>query len=836
MSPGDTTQHLFSYNLLVFSRLFSILACMQLLAFSCNNIGPFFNRTTTVHFLDGKYLIKAPIWSGKSFLFFDGPLFGLYKYSSRPMLSVKAESGWIKILFAHNDKILLCVRDIARTKSWNDTVKSSIFLIEDEISAVQTILSGEAEKAIINQSSADTSNKIILRDIDLLETLVKKTHTEAIVSKNETDVQATLESFLPPKEVFLSTTMLLQDSTNVFELQPTERISLFKEIFGLLSIDSATDRINDERRNATATLKAKWDTNTVDKRLQEYLYNLIAFWKTLISLERSPTNKKTDILKNLIEEIELVYEKISINGFSLGDERTAIINEVTTEENARRDQLQKDLGTIEQQQTLLDRGATEIRSLQTTIAQTNREIIDIEHTLKNTWLEILEKHNARKKQLQSDIDALRNWLPQERFAENKQLEGNLTALRNKLQEDIQQGKMVVEQQNFAEKTLSQLEQKKQEEEETILHQEKILAQLQTYYQNKKIYYCEKTGAECPFIELINTGFFATLQKNILQTQTTLDSYKKKFDTINTRWSILAQQEKLDAIAKEIKSLRELATIRFIKEIDATKKQFDAYQEQLQTLQREDSTFELQAQERQNNIIKKAQLEEKLSLLEKTLLQANEKQQELQKNIDKNTFEELQGALKTSHSRLATLTKISQNIERINDLIHTHKDLQREILRLQEREKLLTDLYRIFSKEIMIKVLEDALPFFAEYINNLLTKMVPFTVRFQPKKTTTDKLELDISIQDSHGERTAKSLSGWQKAILRVAWILAVAQMTGTKQLFLDETINNIDQDTIGQVTDMLKDYLKFTNISLYLVTHASQLQEMNIWDETISVV
>lgn len=124
-------------------------------------------------------------------------------------------------------------------------------------------------------------------------------------------------------------------------------------------------------------------------------------------------------------------------------------------------------------------------------------------------------------------------MPQERFAENKQLEGNLIALRNKLQEDIQQGKMVVEQQNFAEKTLSQLEQKKQEEEETILHQEKILAQLQTDYQNKKIYYCEKTGAECPFIELINTGFFATLQKNILQTQTTLDSYKKKFDTINT---------------------------------------------------------------------------------------------------------------------------------------------------------------------------------------------------------------------------------------------------------------------------------------------------------------
>lgn len=124
-------------------------------------------------------------------------------------------------------------------------------------------------------------------------------------------------------------------------------------------------------------------------------------------------------------------------------------------------------------------------------------------------------------------------MPQERFTENKEITGNLTALRNKLQEDIQQGKMFVEQKSFAEKTLSQLKEKEQEEEETILHQEKILAQLQTDYQNKKIYYCEKTGADCPFIELINTGFFATLQKNILQAQNTLETYKKKFDMIDT---------------------------------------------------------------------------------------------------------------------------------------------------------------------------------------------------------------------------------------------------------------------------------------------------------------
>jgi hypothetical protein len=77
---------------------------------------------------------------------------------------------------------------------------------------------------------------------------MKECTVERMESKNETDVQATLQSFIPPQEVFLSTSMLLQGSDNVFELAPADRISLFKEIFGLMSIDSATDKINDERK------------------------------------------------------------------------------------------------------------------------------------------------------------------------------------------------------------------------------------------------------------------------------------------------------------------------------------------------------------------------------------------------------------------------------------------------------------------------------------------------------------------------------------------------------------------------------------------------------------
>ena len=58
-------------------------------------------------------------------------------------------------------------------------------------------------------------------------------------------------------------------------------------------------------------------------------------------------------------------------------------------------------------------------------------------------------------------------------------------------------------------------------------------------------------------------------------------------------------------------------------------------------------------------------------------------------------------------------------------------------------------------------------------------------------------------------------------------------MTRTKQLFLDETINNIDHETISQVADMLQDYTKMNDIAIYLVTHSGQLQAMDIWDKTI---
>jgi len=90
---------------------------MDLIAASYNNIGPFKDQTITVNFHPGKYLIKAPIGSGKSFLFFDGPFYALYKYSTRQMLHRTSTQGFIHLLFEHDDQYRLIERTLKPTRA-----------------------------------------------------------------------------------------------------------------------------------------------------------------------------------------------------------------------------------------------------------------------------------------------------------------------------------------------------------------------------------------------------------------------------------------------------------------------------------------------------------------------------------------------------------------------------------------------------------------------------------------------------------------------------------------------------------------------------------------------
>lgn len=86
------------------------------LALSYTNIGPFADQTLQICVSNGSYLIQAPIGSGKSFLFFDGPLFALYKHRDRPILNKTSKKGAVEILFQLDSGIYMIRRELTMTK------------------------------------------------------------------------------------------------------------------------------------------------------------------------------------------------------------------------------------------------------------------------------------------------------------------------------------------------------------------------------------------------------------------------------------------------------------------------------------------------------------------------------------------------------------------------------------------------------------------------------------------------------------------------------------------------------------------------------------------------
>jgi hypothetical protein len=60
----------------------------------------------------------------------------------------------------------------------------------------------------------------------------------------------------------------LQDSENIFELQPADRLTVMKNIFNLVGIDEVKDQIADRKKEIQTTLKIKSDTTLFDNKIK----------------------------------------------------------------------------------------------------------------------------------------------------------------------------------------------------------------------------------------------------------------------------------------------------------------------------------------------------------------------------------------------------------------------------------------------------------------------------------------------------------------------------------------------------------------------------------------
>lgn len=910
----------------------ALLYMLNIHAISYQNIWPFAGKKISVFFSWGKYLIKAPIGSGKSFLFFDGPLYGLYKHSERRMLNIHHKTGYIKIIFSIHDQYYLIVRDLTQWKS-KESCTSQQFLIHDN------------EKL----TSLLQTNDIVQQDIDIEQILIQNTiHLEEIVYKNETDLQQTLGTLLPPREVFTSTMFLLQESENIFELTPGDRIEILKNVFDLMSIDTAKERIAEKKREVQLQKKILWDTQHQDAKLRISLQSLIEAYNELLQQEQ---RNILDQYASTIKERSMIVDKITLDQCSIPEELSTIV--LTTQRQIQYYQQQQQSHTqtlahfdqnihriqekIQQTQSQMQATQQQIATIQTQIQSAN---ISDPTQLKQQIAQQIEKQEIIQSTVVIDIYREINatiglQIPEQTYA--------IIYAHQIIQAAIQQWKLLAEELKNHETAYQYLEeryaqyrtqraqyeltewteshtqmqlqisqQRKQIEQEQLLlltkkqsiEQQASDIQLQIDTINDRIISVSKDNPDIQScIDEIQQALALEDTGKIQKIQTIVSKYlgdkqvaqlTQELNSIMTKKNALQLEQTIDTINLSLQELEQKNTLlknnpmsileEFLQTIEEKKQHIDTMIAALDydAVHKKHNDAITQVNERMSMIKKFLQTidwkktvssyeEREYLQKEKESIQwqldaidiLREKQKEQQKQLDilqvqiNQRTQDLE-QLQTEHTQEQTnlnnykqsiqivpvemlqkweqqTKSIEKSLHTISDLIRDHTSNQQKLNILAQEEKILTNLYHIVSKELLLLVLGESLTILTEIINVYLAQIFSLQLHLEIEKTSSDKVELAAYCEDDHGKREVKSLSWGQKTILKLVWMLAIASYLRSPMLFLDETINNIDKDTVGKVADMLTDFVKKHDIKLYTITHSEQIQGMNIWDGIIEV-
>lgn len=839
---------------------------LDLLAVSYWNIGPFRDQKKALFFHKGKYLIKAPIGSGKSFLFFDGPSYALYKNAGRNLLNIQSKIGMIKLLFSYNDQVFLIKRTLKKGKS-KDSCASQLFELAQTPSELE-------EKMKVFQILHDN-----LDLEDFLQTL--GVQLQEMNFKNESDLQANLDSFLPPQAVFKSTVVLLQDAPNIFELQPAERLEVLKNVFNLMSIDETKEVVKEKRNEVKYQIKAYEDTSLVQEKLKSWLKTLIETWKSIEEKE----NLKAEILpaKSAFEELEMLIDKLGIDQFELDEEIGKVIDpmkSVIIDHQEQNQQKKSQISAFLTQKTEVDK---QIFGIKLEIEKGQNRCEEIDRLLGKVSLEAISQLRNEKVLLQAQQMELEKWAFTEQiqqfwqnYVQKLDLEekSDFGLLQNQMavQNLIVLGKNLKSWSELLAQQVENLKSKAQTDEIRIKDQIKSLIERQQFYTQQvenlkqKIlafdaateesakFECEKIGTSCPFIKAINKQHFEKreqekqkilTEERDLNVRIQAENLDQKLQTLQQElenlksWANVAEQMQI-IITKQKENEDKIQILRtFLTKIDFKKLEEFAgkYKElaiKIANLEKELSNQELLANQAQTYQQEKAQLQGVISSQQTQITQLEIQKSQLEAQISVFQAEIVKYQDQNWALQAQLVQRYEASYQGLQSIITDYKNLQVKIKALSEQNKILDNLYAILNKELLLFVLSEYLPILSDVVNSYLVNVVDYQISIRLLETS-EKLELETKILDEKGERDIKSLSGGQRAILKLVWMLAISSYMKTKLLFLDETINNIDNETVGKVSEMLTDFVKQREMKFYTITHNVEIQEMKIWDDIIEV-
>ena len=847
---------------------------INLIASYYENIWPFKEKFCSLFFDEWKYLIKAPIWSWKSFLFFDSPRYALYKDSSRNMLNLQSKNGEISLIFEVDWTYYLIKRILKSTRIWNDSCSSQLYTI-----------SYSWDNLLKDIKSLTWNDELLQWWVNFLAKFEEKKWSrwslEEIQFKNETDLQATLEWLLPPKEVFLSTVFLLQDADNIFEMRPADRLIVLKNVFNLLGIDDAKDKVQEKKKEVQYKLKSLQDHTLQDQKLRS---NLISLWSDIKSLEENPELNNLLCANNwFFEDIEWFFDQISLVNFSLNWLDKDLFNKAEKLIQDKLDNVVKLDIQIREASSQLDvlwkqnlQLTNDINKSKSFVIELQNKInsIDIKkwNELKDNKLKLYQKWNALvESATYSDFhDFISFWNKSLEFNDNLQhldLPKNLKEAYDIVQiakdvwalikSQIEFNKSKLE--NFGlqssrwienrEREIEKIKELKSRKEDEIKLHEIRIKELDEMWKENSDFDCPDICKKCPHINAINKQQYEQYSQQKEKLNQTLkalrqnfidDNYDGKLETImeekNPYWNeevMIIKTQIEDQLKFQDSLKRYLLDIWFSKwenkyhERELIQNEIQNIDQQL--LKREDDSKNLEKYQEE-----KISTESSIKHFEQSLEEIGNQINIINSKIDSLKWERENANINSLQNHQKQIKQVMQYISLIEVLIDDNAINQNLTKQLQEDEKKLTRLYSILWKEIVLYALDWYLPVLSDIINWYLSQCVDYTIRMQIIENN-EKLELEAKILDSKWEREVKSLSWWQRTILKLVWMLAISSYLRTPLLFLDETINNLDIDTVGKVSEMINNFVKQRTMKFYTVTHNKEIQDMQIWDDVIEL-
>ena len=839
---------------------------LDLIAITYENIWPFKDQKLSLFFKKGNFLVKAPIGTGKSFLFFDGPSFALYKSSWRNILNIQSKTGTVKLLFKTEGQVYLIIRRLKQGKS-KDSTSSQLFSCEcTEIQLLEML-----QTRVLIQKNLDIEDELRAHHII----------PEEIVFKNETDLQQQLTSLLPPQEVFESTIFLLQDAENIFEMQPSQRLEVLKHVFWLLGIDESKEIVRERRTAVKYQIRSYQESTPYEQKFLSLLKGMLQHYKTLQTLPTAQPFLEEE--RKIFEELEIMGEKLSIQNFSLDSQLKSFVprlQKAVTEKQAELSQKQAIFSVRSEQENKLKK---QILTHQATITQNNDQISKLDKLLSEINIEEITSYKQQREnillqqQKQEAIPELS--LISSFYHEQKVYLGlqprsdfSLWWSRNFIQELFQLGiHFKQEHELLLQKKEAEI-QNQQRVRSQLQEQLKVLTEQELFYQGQvkslaerleqfdlqtnqdAKFDCWEIGKPCPFVRLINQQHFQQREKEknqIIQEQ----------EALSQKIAMLKLSEKKQELEQAIKASENTTSSQEIQknltdqmEINQNKREllrkflqsfdykaFETTVGQRETLNASLKEIERKLQEKENSLAHRDQYQqEKIWLLtvnEQLMLQISSIEKEIV--ALSGELQTLKNALQEAPQSewleiLQVLENYQSKYQQLEVLLWERNDLQVKIKALEQEEKLLWVLYTVLNRDLLLFVLSEYLPILSEIINSYLSTVVSYILNIRLKEES-EKLELETKILDEKGEREVKSLSGGQRTILKLVRMLAISSYLKTEMLFLDETVNNLDVETVGKVAQLLDGFVKQRQMKFYVITHNTEIQWMSIWNQIIEL-